>query len=52
MPADGEPVTVVAHRCGWASSSAFIDVFRRAFGYTPRRPQPPPLTAPHRAYAA
>ncbi|WP_327583135.1 helix-turn-helix transcriptional regulator [Nonomuraea sp. NBC_00507] len=35
--ADGLPVTVVAHRCGWASASAFIDVFRRAFGYTPGR---------------
>ncbi|MEQ4716255.1 helix-turn-helix transcriptional regulator [Nonomuraea sp. B19D2] len=33
--ADGVPVTTVAHRCGWASASAFIDVFRRAFGYTP-----------------
>ncbi|MBH1937119.1 helix-turn-helix transcriptional regulator [Streptomyces sp. AV19] len=33
--ADGMPVTAVAHRCGWASSSAFIDVFRRAFGHTP-----------------
>ncbi|MGI5350128.1 AraC family transcriptional regulator [Streptomyces sp. CA-250714] len=33
--AEGTPVTVVAHRCGWASSSAFIDVFRRAFGRTP-----------------
>ncbi|GGO45343.1 AraC family transcriptional regulator [Streptomyces daqingensis] len=30
-----EPVTAVAHRCGWASTSAFIDVFRRAFGRTP-----------------
>ncbi|MFF4007425.1 AraC family transcriptional regulator [Streptomyces sp. NPDC001717] len=29
------PVTVVAHRCGWSSASAFIDVFRRAFGQTP-----------------
>jgi AraC-like DNA-binding protein len=29
------PVTVVAHRCGWSSASAFIDVFRRAFGHTP-----------------
>lgn len=28
-------VTAVAHRCGWASSSAFIDVFRRVFGHTP-----------------
>ncbi|MEV4566566.1 helix-turn-helix transcriptional regulator [Nonomuraea sp. NPDC049419] len=35
--ADGVPVTVVAHRCGWASASAFIDVFRKAFGYTPGR---------------
>lgn len=33
--ADGTPVTAVAHRCGWASASAFIDVFRRAFGTTP-----------------
>lgn len=40
--ADGVPVTAVAHRCGWSSASSFIDVFRRAFGYTPgthhRRP--------------
>jgi AraC-like DNA-binding protein len=33
--ADDEPVTAVAHRCGWSSASAFIDVFRRAFGETP-----------------
>ncbi|GAA2996296.1 helix-turn-helix transcriptional regulator [Streptosporangium longisporum] len=33
--AEDVPVTVVASRCGWASSSAFIDVFRRAFGHTP-----------------
>ncbi|NRQ31628.1 helix-turn-helix transcriptional regulator [Nonomuraea sp. NN258] len=33
--ADDVPVTTVAHRCGWSSASAFIDVFRRAFGYTP-----------------
>jgi len=33
--AEGVPVTAVASRCGWASSSAFIDVFRRAFGHTP-----------------
>ncbi|MFF0447432.1 AraC family transcriptional regulator [Streptomyces sp. NPDC004609] len=42
MLADGMPVTTVAHGCGWSSTSAFIDVFRRAFGYTPgthhRRP--------------
>ncbi|MDX3800440.1 helix-turn-helix transcriptional regulator [Streptomyces sp. AK04-3B] len=30
-----EPVTAVAHRCGWSSASAFIDVFRRTFGHTP-----------------
>jgi AraC-like DNA-binding protein len=33
--ADRTPVTTVAHRCGWSSSSAFIDVFRRTFGQTP-----------------
>ncbi|MEU1377417.1 helix-turn-helix transcriptional regulator [Streptomyces triculaminicus] len=42
MLADDVPVTAVAHRCGWSSTSAFIEVFRRAFGYTPgthnRRP--------------
>ncbi|WP_328536722.1 helix-turn-helix transcriptional regulator [Streptomyces sp. NBC_00344] len=35
MLADEVPVTTVAHHCGWSSASAFIDVFRRAFGYTP-----------------
>ncbi len=42
MLADDMPVTTVAHACGWSSTSAFIDVFRRALGYTPgthnRRP--------------
>nr|WP_281270652.1 helix-turn-helix transcriptional regulator [Amycolatopsis palatopharyngis] len=33
--AEDIPVTTVAHQCGWASASAFIDVFRRAFGHTP-----------------
>ncbi|MEE1800718.1 helix-turn-helix transcriptional regulator [Streptomyces sp. JV176] len=33
--ADNTPVTTVAHRCGWSSASAFIDVFRRTFGHTP-----------------
>lgn len=33
--AEGMPVTTVAHRCGWSSASAFIAVFRRAFGHTP-----------------
>ncbi|MFJ8086572.1 AraC family transcriptional regulator [Streptomyces sp. NPDC096205] len=35
MLAEDTPVTAVAHRCGWSSASAFIDVFRRAFGHTP-----------------
>lgn len=34
------PVTAVAHRCGWSSASAFIDVFRRTFGHTPGTHQP------------
>ncbi|MFJ5265083.1 AraC family transcriptional regulator [Streptomyces sp. NPDC088387] len=42
MLAEDVPVTTVAHRCGWSSASAFIDVFRRSFGHTPgthnRRP--------------
>jgi len=29
------PVTTVAHQCGWSSASAFIEVFRQAFGHTP-----------------
>ncbi|HZZ49804.1 MAG TPA: helix-turn-helix transcriptional regulator [Pseudonocardia sp.] len=33
--AENTPVTTVAHRCGWSSASAFIDVFRTTFGYTP-----------------
>ncbi|TYC66634.1 AraC family transcriptional regulator [Streptomyces sp. CB01881] len=33
--AEHQPVTTVAHRCGWSSASAFIDVFRRTFGHTP-----------------
>jgi AraC-like DNA-binding protein len=40
--ADGLPVTTVGRLCGWATTSAFIDVFRRALGHTPgqspRRP--------------
>jgi AraC-like DNA-binding protein len=31
LPAERESVTAVAHRCGWSSASAFIDVFRRTF---------------------
>jgi AraC-like DNA-binding protein len=33
--AGGESVTRVAHQTGWASTSAFIDTFRRTFGHTP-----------------
>ncbi|MFE0508424.1 AraC family transcriptional regulator [Streptomyces sp. NPDC058964] len=33
--AHNTPVTKVANQCGWSSTSAFIDVFRRAFGHTP-----------------
>lgn len=33
--AEGRPITAVAHRCGWATSSAFTDVFRRTLGVTP-----------------
>ena len=33
--AENTPVTTVARTCGWSSTSAFIDVFRRAFGHTP-----------------
>ncbi|MFJ8948414.1 AraC family transcriptional regulator [Streptomyces sp. NPDC102395] len=33
--AEQTPVTKVANQCGWSSTSAFIDVFRRAFGHTP-----------------
>ncbi|MEW2067744.1 helix-turn-helix transcriptional regulator [Streptomyces sp. NPDC007346] len=35
--AEDVPVTTVAHRCGWSSASAFIDVFRQAYGHTPGR---------------
>jgi AraC-like DNA-binding protein len=35
MLADDVAVTTVAQHCGWSSTSAFIDVFRRAFGHTP-----------------
>jgi AraC-like DNA-binding protein/quercetin dioxygenase-like cupin family protein len=42
MLAEDVPVTSVAHRCGWSSTSSFIDAFRRALGCTPgahnRRP--------------
>ncbi|MFS8100264.1 helix-turn-helix transcriptional regulator [Lentzea alba] len=33
--AEGHSVTTVALRCGFATASAFIDVFRRSLGHTP-----------------
>ena len=33
--AGGMPVTAVAHRCGFATPSSFVDTFRRATGQTP-----------------
>jgi AraC-like DNA-binding protein len=39
--ADGHPVTTVAQRTGWTTSSAFIDVFHRHLGYTPGHRHPP-----------
>lgn len=35
--AEGEPVTAVAEHLGYASTSAFIAMFRRAFGQSPAR---------------
>lgn len=33
--ASGNSVTDTAHQCGWATTSSFIDTFRRAMGQTP-----------------
>jgi AraC-like DNA-binding protein len=33
--AEGANVTETAHRCGWATTSAFIDTFARTMGQTP-----------------
>jgi AraC-like DNA-binding protein/quercetin dioxygenase-like cupin family protein len=33
--AEGHDVSSVALQCGWATPSAFIDTYRRAFGHTP-----------------
>lgn len=33
--AERRDVTSVASECGWATASAFIDTYRRAFGHTP-----------------
>ncbi|WP_156768111.1 helix-turn-helix domain-containing protein, partial [Mycobacterium sp. E1386] len=35
--AERRDVTSVASECGWATASAFIDTYRRAFGHTPGR---------------
>ena len=33
--AGGTAVTETAHRCGWATTSSFIDTFQRTMGRTP-----------------
>ncbi len=33
--AEGATVTETAHRCGWATTSAFVDTFARTMGQTP-----------------
>jgi AraC-like DNA-binding protein len=33
--AEGATVTETAHRCGWATTSAFVDTFARTMGHTP-----------------
>ena len=33
--AEGATVTQTAHRCGWATTSAFVDTFTRTMGQTP-----------------
>lgn len=40
--AERRDVTSVAAECGWATPSAFIDTYRRAFGHTPGRLAPRP----------
>ncbi|HEY2272334.1 MAG TPA: helix-turn-helix transcriptional regulator [Jatrophihabitantaceae bacterium] len=35
--AEGASVTETAHRCGWATTSAFVDTFTRTMGQTPGR---------------
>jgi AraC-like DNA-binding protein len=44
--AAGATVTETAHRCGWATTSAFIDTFRRTMGQTPGSYQSAVTTAP------
>ena len=46
--AEGATVTQTAHRCGWATTSAFIDTFAHTMGQTPgayRSAATPPLPA-------
>jgi AraC-like DNA-binding protein len=43
--AEGASVTETAHRCGWATASAFIDTFTRAMGQTPGAYRTPPASA-------
>jgi AraC-like DNA-binding protein len=48
--AEGATVTQAAHRCGWATTSAFIDTFTRTMGETPgayRSAATPPVMAAH-----
>jgi len=33
--AGGASVTETSHRCGWATTSSFVDTFRRTMGTTP-----------------
>ena len=49
--AENTSVTTVAHACGWSSTSAFIDVFRRAYGHTPGTHLSDPFTT-HRRHRA
>lgn len=37
--AEQHTVTEIAHACGWATPSAFIETFRRTLGYTPGQHQ-------------
>jgi AraC-like DNA-binding protein len=32
---EGATVTETAHRCGWSTTSAFVDTFARTMGQTP-----------------
>jgi AraC-like DNA-binding protein len=48
--AEGATVTQAGHRCGWPTTSAFIDTFTRTMGETPgayRSAATPPVMAAH-----